>query len=105
MAQVHAFAACIVMLVAGTGARAGERQVSEFRYDRAPAGAILVCSGTIAPADCDAHSAVETLIGLAPPGRIGCGVQSQELLAGSGVAMREDQYVKVACARETAQSD
>jgi hypothetical protein len=93
------------MLVAGTGARAGERQVSEFRYDHAPAAAILVCPGTIAPAGCDAHSAIETLVGSASPGRIGCGVQSQELLAGSGVAMREDQYVKVACPRETAQSD
>ncbi|HEY1782200.1 MAG TPA: hypothetical protein VGG79_17525 [Roseiarcus sp.] len=105
MAQVHAFVACIVMLVAGTGARAGERQVSEFRYDHAPAAAILVCPGTTASADCDAHSAVESLISSASPGRIGCGVQSQELLAGSGVAMREDQYVKVACPRETAQSD
>ncbi len=105
MAQVHAFAACILVLVAGTGARAGERQVSEFRYDHAPTSAILVCSGTVAPADCNAHSAVETLVGWASPGRIGCGVQSQELLAGSGVAVREDQYVKVACSRETAQSD
>ncbi len=105
MAQVHAFVACILMLVAGTGARAGERQVSEFPYDHAPAAAILVCAGTIAPADCDAHSAVETLVGWASPGRIGCGVQSEELLAGFGVAVREDQYVKVVCARETAQSD
>lgn len=69
MAQVHAFAACIVMLVAGTGARARERQVSEFPYDHAPAAAILVCAGTIAPADCDAHSAAETLVGWASPGR------------------------------------
>jgi hypothetical protein len=93
------------MLVAGTGARAGERQVSEFRYDHAPAAAILVCPGTIAPADCDAHSAVEALIGPASPGRSRCGVQSQALLAGSGVAIREDQYLKVACPKETAQSD
>jgi hypothetical protein len=85
------------MLVAGTGARAGERQVSEFRYDHAPAAAILVCPGTTA--------SVEALIGPASPGRSRCGVQSQALLAGSGVAIREDQYLKVACPKETAQSD
>jgi hypothetical protein len=93
------------MLAAGTEAKAGERQISKLRYDHAPAAAILVCPGTVAPADCDAHSAVETLVGWASPGQIGCGVQSEELLAGSGVAVREDQYVKVACARETAQGD
>jgi hypothetical protein len=105
MRGVHAFMACVLMLAAGTDARAGERQVSKFRDGHAPAAAILVCPGNIAPADCNTRSAVETLVGLASPGRIGCGVQSEELLAGSGVATREGQYVKVACGEDAAQSD
>jgi hypothetical protein len=92
------------MLAAGTGARAGERQVSKFRGDHPPA-AIFVCPGTVAPAHCNTQSAVETLVGLASPGRIGCGAQSEELFAGSGVAAREGQYIKVACGEDAARSD
>jgi hypothetical protein len=105
MRRVHALMACVLMLAAGTAARAGERQVSMFRDDHAPPVAILVCPATVAPADCDTRSAVEILVGLASPGRIGCGVQSEELLAGSGVATREGQYIKVACGEVAAQSD
>lgn len=53
MRRVHAFMACVLMLAAGTDARAGERQVSKFRDGHAPAAAILVCPGNIAPADCN----------------------------------------------------
>jgi hypothetical protein len=93
------------MLTAATDARAGEHQVGKFRYDRASGAAILVCSGTVAPADCDIHSALETLVGLPSPMELGCGVRGGELLMGSGVAAREGQYVKVACPRDAAQSN
>ncbi len=105
MRRVHAFVACVLMLAAGADARAGERQVSKLRYDHPPAAAIFVCPGAVAPVDCNTQSAVETLAGLASPGRIGCGVQSEELLAGSGVATREGQYIKVACGEDAARSD
>lgn len=105
MRPAYALAACILMLAAGTDTRAGEHQVSKFRYDRASGAAILVCSGTIAPADCDVRSALETLVGLPSPAEIGCGVRGMELLMGSGVAAREGQYVKVACPRDAAQSN
>ncbi len=98
--------ACSVLAAAGlAGAQAGELQVSKFRYLEPTAAKILVCPAAIAPADCDAQSAVAVIVGPPWPSEIGCGVQSQEMLAGAGIRMSDGQYVKVACAHTTAQAD
>ena|SRR5208283_3844473 len=106
MRPYYAHAACILALAAGAGARAEERQVSEFRYDHAPVGAsILICPISVAPAACDAHTATDVLLGPPSPGLIGCGLQSEALLAGSGIPIGKSQYVKVVCERKATQAD
>jgi hypothetical protein len=98
-------AAGALALAAAAGAHADERQVSAFRYAHPEIAAILVCPGTVAPADCDARSALSALVDPPSAGPIECGVQGQALLSGSGVRVREGQYVKVVCARDTARAD
>jgi len=87
-----------VVVGGASGAGADERQVSKFLYEQ-PAGAkILVCPETLAPADCDASSALAVIAGPPNAKDMGCGVQSPEVLAGSGLAIR-GQYVKGDCVR------
>jgi hypothetical protein len=59
----------------------------------------------LAPAGCDASNALDVIAGPSSPSEIGCGLQSQEMLAGTSIRMRDGQYVKVACSRATAQAD
>ena len=99
-------AACGVLVAAGlAGAQAGERQVTELRYGYKVVGKVLVCPGTVAPSECDVQNALDVIVGPPSPTEIGCGVQSQAMLAGSSIRARQGQYVKVVCSRETAQSD
>jgi len=64
----------------------------------------LVCPETVAPVNCDASSAVAMIA--APPAakNVGCGVQSQQILADAGLPMPEGQYVKVPCERSAAET-
>jgi hypothetical protein len=95
---------CGVMAAAGLAhVQAEELPVNKFKYPQ-PAAKILVCPAAIAPADCDPQNALDVIVGPPSAGEIGRGVQSQELLAGTGIRMRDGQYVKVACAGKTAQA-
>jgi hypothetical protein len=102
---IIALATCVLAAAASSSAYAGELQASQLKYGQPPGAQILVCPGTIAPADCNARNAVHVVVGRSSSGEIGCGVQSQQLLAGTGVAARDGQYVKVVCVRETAQAN
>jgi hypothetical protein len=93
------------LAAAFTGARADELQVSKFRYPQPVEAKILVCPATVAPADCDARNAFDVIAGPPSASDIGCGVQSEEMLAGTGIRMRDGQYIKIACARATAQAN
>jgi hypothetical protein len=105
MKGILGLAAGVLALAATTGARADEPQISKLRYDHSIGAAVLVCPGTVAPADCTLQNAVHAILSPSTPGPIACGVQDQALLAGSGTAARDGQYLKVVCARETARSD
>jgi hypothetical protein len=105
MKRILGLAAGALALGATTGAQADELQISKLRHDYSISAAILVCPGTVAPADCDAQNALDAILSPSTPGQIGCGVHDQALLTGSGIAVRDGQYVKVVCARETARTD
>jgi hypothetical protein len=105
MNRILGLAASALVLGATTGARADELQVSKLRYDHSIGAAILVCPANVAPADCDTQNALHAILSPSAPGQIGCGVQDQTLLIGSGIAVRDGQYVKVVCERETARTD
>jgi hypothetical protein len=105
MKRILGLAAGVLALAATTGARAGEPQISKLRYDHSIGDTVLICPGTVAPADCNVQNAVHAILSPSTSGPIGCGVQDQALLAGSGAAARDGQYVKVVCAGETARSD
>jgi hypothetical protein len=105
MKKVFGITAGALGLAALTSARADELQVSKFRYAQPVEAKILVCPAAIAPADCDAQNALDVITGSPSASEIGCGVQSQQMLAGTGIRMGDGQYVKVACARATAQAD
>lgn len=105
MRKACAIVAGALAIAALTGARADELQVSKFRYAQPVNAKILVCPAAIAPADCGAQNALAVITGPPSASELGCGVQSQQILAGTGIRMRDGQYVKVACARETTQAD
>jgi hypothetical protein len=84
----------IAALTSNWSAQADDSQVSK----------LLVCAETVAPAGCDPSNAVAVIAMPASAKDAGCGVRGPELLAGSGVGVREGQYVKVACASKTAQA-
>jgi hypothetical protein len=88
-----------------SGASADELQVSKLKYAEPLAARILVCPGTISPSNCNVQNALDVIIGPPSANEISCGVQSQALLAGTGMWMREGQYVKVTCSRTAAQAD
>jgi hypothetical protein len=113
MRQIHAIAssvarACspvlVVLAIGSGGAKAGDPQISKFTYGQPAAPRILVCPETIAPANCNTLNALAVLA-RAPGKDIGCGVQGPQILAGSGYSATENQYVRVDCARPSAQSD
>jgi hypothetical protein len=100
MEKILGLAAGVFALCTMTGAEADELQISKLRYDHSIGAAMLVCPGAIAPADCNVQNAVHAILSPWAPGQVGCGVQDQALLAGSGIAVRDGQYVKVVCARD-----
>jgi hypothetical protein len=105
MRKAYAVASGLLAAAALTGADADELQVSKMKYAPAVVGTVLLCAGTTAPAERDAHSALDVI--LIPPSatELGCGVQGQEMLAGTGIRARDGQYVKIVCSRDTARAD
>ena len=86
---VIASALGIAALTWNLSARADETQQSKF----------LICADSVAPAGCDASTAITVLVRPAGASDVGCGVRGPEVLSGSGLAAREGQYVKVVCAK------
>ena len=95
--------ASLAAVAASSAAMAADLQVSKFRYAHSTLSAIFVCPGTLAPSDCDARSALHSIVDPPWAQEAGCGVGGQAVLAGSGLRLAEGQYVKVVCARDTAQ--
>jgi len=96
-------AASLAPIAASSAATADDLQVSKFRYGHSTLSAIFVCPGTLAPSECDARSALHSIVDPPWAQDAGCGVGGQAVLAGSGLRLAEGQYVKVVCARDTAQ--
>ena len=69
-----------------------------------PSAKLLVCPETVAPVNCNASTALAMIT--APPAakNVGCGVQSQQILADAAIPISEGQYVKVPCERSAAQT-
>jgi hypothetical protein len=95
--------AASLVAVAASSATADDLQVSKFRYARSTLAAIFVCPGTLAPSDCNARSALDSIVDPPWAQEAGCGVGGQAVLAGSGLRLAEGQYVKVVCVRDAAQ--
>ncbi len=99
------FAAGLVAAVASAAVAADDLQVSKFRYGHPRLAAIYVCPGAVAPSDCNAPSALQSIVDPPWAQEVGCGVESQAVLAGSGLRLVEGQYVKVVCVHDTAQAN
>jgi hypothetical protein len=105
MRKAYAVTSGLLAAAALTVAHADELRVSKLKYTQPLAARILVCPGTISPSDCNVQNALAMIVGPPSANEISCGVQSQALLAGTGMRMREGQYVEVTCARTTPQAD
>jgi hypothetical protein len=105
MRKTLAIASGLVAAAALSGALADELQVSKMKYPQPVVGTVLVCAGTTAPAECDARNALDVMLGPPSATELGCGAQGQEILAGTGIRARDDQYVKIVCSRDTARAD
>jgi hypothetical protein len=63
---------------------------------------ILVCSVSLSPPDCRADNATAVINGPAAQNELMCGLNGQAYLATTAIAeRREDEYLKVRCARTT----
>ncbi len=80
-------------------------QISKFRHASPTIAGVFVCPGTVAPNDCDARTALQSIAHPPWGEEAGCGVGSQTVLAGAGLRLVQGQYVKVVCAHDTAQAD
>jgi hypothetical protein len=82
-------------------AHADELQVSKMKYVQPVVGWVL-CAGTSGPTECDAHNALDVILGPPSPTELGCGVQGQEMLAATGIRarwpVREDRLLTRHCA-------
>jgi hypothetical protein len=89
-------AAGIAFLASSAGAQADGANRAAAKF--------LVCPETVAPVNCNASNAIAMIV--APPAakNVGCGVQSRQILADTGVPAPEGQYIKVPCERSAAQT-
>lgn len=64
---------------------------------------ILICSMSLAPADCQRNSAVDVIQGPQADNVAMCGLHGQAYLAeiALGARHRDDEYVKISCTRTT----
>jgi hypothetical protein len=100
-----AVAVAALAVLAAANAAAGAQQVAKIVPVSNIVARILVCLGTIAPANCDATNALDVIAGPASTSEIGCGVLSQQMLAIAGMAISDGQYVKIGCVRRAARTD
>jgi hypothetical protein len=100
-----ALGAALLAISAATNAEADQQQVARRVTAGGVVSTILVCPGTIAPADCDAANAYDVIAGPPSASEIGCGVMSQQMLAVAGMAMVDGQYVKIGCVRGAERTD
>ena len=66
---------------------------------------LLVCAADIAPADCQADTALYLMNGPKAGNEVVCGIQSQAYLAQTwiGQSLAEGEYLKVVCQRDLAE--
>lgn len=63
---------------------------------------ILVCSVSLSPQDCRPDNATAVINGPEAQNELMCGLNGQAYLAGTAIAgKRDDEYIKVRCARTT----
>ncbi|MPZ12206.1 MAG: hypothetical protein GEU89_18645 [Kiloniellaceae bacterium] len=63
---------------------------------------ILVCSAALAPEECQINNASAVIQGPDAQNEVMCGLNGQAYLATTAIAeKREDEYLKVRCARTT----
>ncbi len=60
---------------------------------------ILLCAASTAPGDCDTHSALDVVLGPEAQNEIMCGLQVQEMFAGTAIRPKDGEYVKISCLR------
>ena len=60
---------------------------------------ILLCAASTAPGDCDRHSALDVVLGPEAQNEIMCGLQAQEMFAGTAIRPKDGEYVKISCIR------
>ena len=73
MTQHVLVAAGLIAAAASSAAVAGDVQVSKFRYADPLIAAVFVCPGTVAPSDCDARSASQSIVEPPWAREVGCG--------------------------------
>jgi hypothetical protein len=63
---------------------------------------LLVCAAGVAPADCQADTALYLMNGPEAGNEVMCGIQSQAYLAQTwiGQSLAEGEYLKVVCQRD-----
>jgi hypothetical protein len=66
---------------------------------------IYLCAASTAPTDCDRHTAID--IGHCPEAsnEIACGLGAQMMMAQTAIRPQDDQYFKIACARQKIVAD
>lgn len=105
MTSYSLVAAGLLAAISSQAARADGLQVSKFRHSHPALMAIYVCPGGVAPSECDARSALQSIVDPPWAQESGCGVASQAVLAGSGMQLVEGQYVKIVCGDRSARAD
>jgi hypothetical protein len=61
---------------------------------------ILICSVSVAPADCKTETAIDVISGPDAANEVACMFHSQAYVAGAGaLGPREGEYMKVTCSR------
>lgn len=62
---------------------------------------ILVCSVSLAPADCQSNTALDVIVGPEAADEAACGFNVYVAESTIGRRLRGDEYVKVSCTRTT----
>lgn len=60
---------------------------------------LLVCSLSVAPADCDKTTALDFIYGPVVANELQCGLYGQGLLASLAIRPQEGEYLKVSCTK------
>ena len=66
---------------------------------------IFLCAASVAPGDCDARNAIDTVLGPETNSEIMCGLASQETLAKTSLTPRNGEYLKILCIMRQVHAD